>query len=330
MTWVFQKSGPINQYNPKIHVGTQPTRVVHPMLLAMFQNTHPEFYKDLNEQIKTGKLNNQLDLQLGEVPIKESHFLRTPRVNNVSRKIEIHETFLSYLWACTHSVFVRYSETVDYPRINAQVGFIKYKIDKTHIDSAAELFSYARHIIVDFYPWDKTTLPNPEIYLAEKRDYIEQTNIYYTEAVKFILCHEFTHLKLHVDQIDTGTPDSHYLLFEEEADNNAIEMMKKGIGMFGGIFNDGHRLGIECGIILGILSMFFFSAKTEGTRHPSSEDRLTNALEKLNLEEEHPAWGIACVGLQMWDEQFGLNLTWNNSLSYKKEYFSIVQQIKAR
>jgi hypothetical protein len=116
-----------------------------------------------------------------------------------------------------------------------------------------------------------------------------------------------------------------------EADNNAIDMMKKGISYSEDPFPTAHRLAVETGIVFGFLSMFFFSADTTGIKHPNTEDRLTNALERLGLEENHFAWGIACVGLQMWDEQFGHNFTWNyQPISFKQQYYDITNQIKDR
>ncbi len=325
MSWLFQKSGTINHYKKEIHSGTQPVRVIHHMILFMFQNTNKEFFKVLLEEIEKQKVNKELKLIHGEEPISVGNgTYRTPRINAETRTIELHETFLSYLWSCTYSIFILYVETVGFPRCNKENGRVTHPISKDNIESANLLFEYAKYLIVDFKDWDKEKLPNPEIYLAEKRDFIEQTNCFYTEAVKFILCHEFTHLTLHVGQINEATIDSHFLEFEMEADNNAIELMKKGI-----LFN-AHQLAIENGIIIGLLSMFFFSAKTEGIRHPNAEDRLTNALEKLELKNNPFAWGLACIGLKLWDEQFNHHFEWNDELSHRDLYYDIIMQIKSR
>lgn len=332
MNWIFQKTGIINHYDKNIHSGTQPVRVIHYMLIHMFQNTNPEFFKDLLKQIEEGKLNKQLNLIFGEEAIRIGNGkLRTPRVNHESKQIELHESFLSYLWCCTYSVFVTYIETIDHPKLNKECGMEKYPISADNIDKAKELFDYARYLIVDFKAWDKDNLPNPEIYKAEHRDYIEQTNCYYTEAVKFILCHEFTHLKQHIELINDDTSDSNYLEFEVEADNNAIDMMMQGISYLNDSLSVAHRLAVETGVVFGLLSMFFFRATTDGIKHPNAEDRLSNALEKLGLADNPYAWGIACVGLQMWDEQFGHNFNWSEDpVSYKAQYYDIVNQIKDR
>lgn len=323
MDWPFKKTGIINRYVANTTIGTQPVRIVHHMLLHVFKNTHDEFMSEILQEIELGKLDRELLISLGEEPIRMGQGkMGTPKVNIETKKIEIHETFLSYLWCCTYSVYISYLEKIDFPAVNKSNGKIVHVISPENIKLAEQLFEYGKYLIVHFMPWDKHTLPNPEVYPAENRTYVTQTNMLYTEAMKFILCHEFTHIKLHVDQINETTQDSHYLNFEIEADNNAIELMKKGI-------NSINQLAVENGIILAILSMFFFNAKTTGVKHPNFEDRLTNALERLDLNGNVHAWGIACMGLQMWDNMFGLNFKWTEEpISYQEEYYKIVAQIK--
>lgn len=318
-------------YREAIHSGTQPIRVVHHMLVYMFQNTYPEFFDELLSQIENRKVSNHLGLQYGQESIKaEGRRMYTPRINFETRQIEIHETFLSFLWCSTYSIFVTYVETIDYPRVNRENGIVTHPVSQDNIEQASEVFDYARYIIAHFDIWDKEILPNPEIYLAEKRDYVEQTNVYYTEAVKFILLHEFTHLRSHREKVTPETQDSHYIEFEWDADNASIDMMIRGASDENNPFDEAKKLAIENGIIFGILSMFFFNASTKvDEKHPNTEDRLTNALERLKLGEMHFAWGIACVGLKFWAGQFGILLEWNDGLgTYRHQYYDVITQIK--
>lgn len=222
-----------------------------------------------------------------------------------------------------------YLETIDYPRCNKLNGRTVYPIKQDNIDEANAIFKYAKQLIAYFDGWDKDDLPNPEKYLAENRNNVEQTNLFYTEAVKFILCHEFTHLKLHSDKITSNTAVSHYLEFEKEADENALKEIKKGINYVNSPIYEVHRFAVEGGVVIAILSTLFFSAVTEGTKHPNIEDRLTFALEFLELDADHFAWEIACVGIKLWEEQFDLNFNWGETQAYgKKQYYEIIKQIK--
>lgn len=318
------RTGIIDRYNPKYDKGTQPIRVQNKMIGIMFQSTNPFFPNELAKLIKEEKLNNELNLVYGEEPILEyGRKSYTPCVNGDTKTIELHETFLSYLWCIAYSVFVTYIETIDKPRLNTLHKRITHPVFQQAIDKAKEIFQYGIGLIRHFETWDKEKLPNPEIYQAAERDYPEQTSLYYIEAVKFILCHELAHLKLHMHKIHSATP-SHFIDYEKEADNYAIEAVKKGINWM-------NRIAVENGVIISILSMLFFRATTTGTKHPNVEDRLTNALEQLAPGENHEAWGFACIGLKMWDEQFGLSFDWEPTpKTYKDLYFSIVEQIKRR
>lgn len=330
MNWVNQKSGKINHYNKNTQVGTQPIRVLNHMFLNEFITTYPEFSSKLKQQISEGKIHRELDLKLGEVQLRiENETFRTPRVFGSTKQIEIHESFLSFLWCAIYSVYTIYIETIDYPKCNREVGIEKYKIRPEKILEAENLFNYGKSLIAFYSDWDKDELPNPEIYYAEDRNYVEQTNIFYYEALKFILFHEYTHLIKHIDKIDPYTANSFYFEYEKEADEKAIESIKKGSINAPYFVAMGQKLATEIGVVMGILSMFFFKASTTGKKHPNAEDRLTLALESLNPKGDS-VWGIACVGLQLWDKQFNLNFNWQTeNMSAKEQYYDIIKQIKA-
>lgn len=322
-------SGKTNRFREKIHDGTQPVRVIHHMLIHMFQQTNSDFFEELIGEVNKGKVNKELNLVFGQDSIRiDSSKLRTPRVKYPTKSIEIHETFLSFLWSCCYSIFVTYVETIDYPKFNKQVGKEVKNVSPKNIEKAKELFDYAKLLIVDFQEWDKNNLPNPEIYNNEVRDYVEQTNLFYTEAVKFIFCHEYIHLKRdHIGQLKNDV--SYYLEFEKEADNEAIDEIMKGMSNSENPFSVAHKVVIEIGVVMGVLSMFFFNSSTKGGNHPNAEDRLTHILERLGVGDSHFAWGIACVGLRMWEEQFGHYFKWSlDEKSYKEQYISIIEQIK--
>jgi len=324
-SWVFQEKGQIDKYNPNSQMGTQPVRVIHNMLVMMFRHSYPDFLAEMKHQVDEGKLNPKIDFIFAEEAIRDSEGrFHTPRVSKDTRMIELHETFLSYLWSVSYAIFILYLETIDYPAMNEIAGYEKYPVSEKEIRAAKDLFDYSKSLIAFYSDWDKEQLPNPEVYFAEKRDYPEQSTLFYTEAVKFILAHEYTHLKLHIDQIDDQTLESHYLEYEYEADNEAIKILLKGA--------DPYNIYAVCGgIVIGILSMFFFGAKTTGAKHPNAEDRLTNALEQLPEIENDLNWGFACIGLELWDQQFGLNFE-KLPLTYSKrsQYYNYIEQIKNR
>ena len=319
MNWLFKNTGLINQYNPKIHKGNQPIRVLNYMNLWMFQNTHSDFPKELGLAFEKSGLSKTIDLIYGEEKVK-GPFIRTR-----NKRIVLQETFLSYLWCITHSIYVIYLLKIEQPKINQEAGKEIYPPKDADLDKAIELFDYAKSLIVAFSKWNKDSQPNPEIYLAEKRDFIEQPNCFYTEAIKFILCHEYTHAIKHLDILNSEKEIqlSGFIDFEKEADYDAIELMEKGIYP-----NKINELPIQIGITIGILSMFFFKAKTVNEIHPNTEDRLVNALEQMEIGDNNECWSIALVGLRLWDEQFGLDFEWSNSETDKEQFYNVIEQIK--
>jgi len=327
--WITQQEGIIDHSKLANFQGTQPSRVLLPMVIHSFQLTHLEFLRQIRELTADGRLDRQLDMQYGEVGLSKAATggsgYRTPKIINDTRTIQLHETFLSYQWCICYAVYVLYLETIDYPLMNAIAGYQKYNVSQTEIDQAIELFAYARKLIVYFEVWDKEEMPNPEKYLAERRNYIEQTNIFFTESMKFILCHEFVHAKKHISNLPEAGCDSCYKDMEYEADNEAIDLILWGTP-------PDRRFIVDIGILFGLLSMFYFDDVTSGKKHPNLEDRLTNAIERLHLSERSEVWAFACVGLELWDNQFDQKFNWSEKgkISYREMYYNIVGQIKKK
>lgn len=322
-SWVFQNEGLINMYSEN-HLGTQPIRVTHNMLLHMFSNTYPSFPEKLQALVDQGKLNPTIHVTFEEESIRSDGRSNTPFVNQQTRQINLHESFLSYLWCISYSVYILYVEKVDYPKVNKEAGEELYSISQEEITKADELFGYARSLIAYYSPWEKKQMPNPELYLAQHRDYVEQTNLCYTAAAIFILAHELTHIEKHIDQLDADTPESNYLRFEEEADQDAILHTIRIHDQLGPV-------AVNTGIVTGLLSMLYFSYNTTGERHPNVEDRITAALETLDINSNDPAWGMACVGLELWERQFSLNFDWlKDPDSSRTQYYYLIDQVKTR
>lgn len=324
--WLWQTSGIIDHSKRANLPGTQPVRAVTHVTIGFFQNTHEDFFDEIVALVKAGKLHNELDLQYGEVGISVGDgTYRTPKIYNEKRQVFLHETFLSYQWCIVYTIYTIFLETIDYPRCNEIAGYERYKITPEKIGKAREVFDYARFLICYFSEWDKDELPNPERYDAKERDYIEQTSVFFTESMKFILCHELAHAKKHLDNLPDEQCQSCFLQMEYEADNEGIDTILKGA-------TKDNKFVLEIGIVLGILSMLFFRSATGGEKHPNVEDRITNALERMQVEPDSMSWAFACVGLELWDGQFELYFDWKGKgqITYKELYYDIIRQIKER
>ena len=315
MDWIFQKSGKINLYKPKIHKGMQPVRVLHHMNLFMFQNSSPSFSKELADAFTKDGFSKTVDIIYGSEPIK------TPYIRKENKTIVLQETFLSYLWSVIHNIYIMYIHRIIHPKLNEQAGEMIYEVNEEKIEKANELFQYAKSLKKVFCEWDINYLPNPEIYDAEDRNDIEQPNLYYTEAVKFILAHEYVHAIKHINKDSKLS----ILEMEIEADYEAIELLKKGISQ-----NGQNAFLIQGGIILGVISLLFLKQNTDSETHPNTEDRLVSAIEQLKIGDDSEIWDFTLIALKLWDEQFQHNLNWHYGVSSKKEFYNIIKQIKER
>ena len=220
----FAKNWLIDHGKNANYPGTQPVRVLTHVTIHYFQNTNIKFFDEIIKLVKQGKLDNLLDIQYGEIPNEISNGkFRTPKIVNVTKTIQLHETFLSYQWCITYAKYTIFVETIDYPKVNAEAGSIVKIINPDIITKATEVFNHAKFLIKNFDKWDLDDLPNPEKYPVSNRDYIEQSNMFYTEGMKFILCHEIVHAKKHLDNLPAESCPTCFQEMEFEADNEAID-----------------------------------------------------------------------------------------------------------
>ena len=322
--WLTQKTGEINHHNDS-QIGTQPTKVLHNILKWMFYYQSDSFSKEIYDLIVGGGIQQEIEIEIGEEPIIQKGKSLTPFVDS-SKKLKLHQSFLSYVWCISYSLYVLYNEEVSYAQINRDVGYEKYKRNPDEVKKAYDVLIYGIKLIKNYEKWDKEKLPNPEKYLAENRDYVEQSNTIFTEAIKWILVHEYTHIRDHIDEFKEGyVTNSHIFQFEEEADDNATKTLLKGIK------NESHKLIVESGIVVAILCLFYFKKETTAIVHPDTEDRLTAALEIINPHEYNHIWGLACVGIQLWDQTYSIGLDYDKKVeSHKELYYDIIKQLKEK
>jgi len=321
--WVDQKEGTINKDDDSIP-GTQPTKDLHQIIRWFFYTSSDHFAEEIYNLIKSGGIKTEIEIEVGEEPIMSGSRSLTPYVNS-HKQLKLHESFISYVWCIAYSCYILYNEEVSYPQINYKVGYEKYKQSPEEIGKAYNVLRYGLSLLKVYTPWDKENLPNPEVYDVKHRNYIEQSNIMCTEAIKWILVHEYTHIRDHIDQMIAGkSSDPHIFQYEKEADENATKMVLKGIK------NDSQSIFSEGGIIVAILCLFYFRKETTSIKYPDTEDRLTNALEIIDADPENYIWGMACVGLTLWSQQYNLGIDFKKEVKDHKElYYYVIGQIKA-
>lgn len=307
------------------HSGTQPIRVLQHNITFQFETTNPTFIELSKTIIKDKGLQPGISYYISENAIldKVDGYPHTPFVDG-NGKINIHETFLSYVWCICYSMLVLYEEAIAKASLNQISKTLIQNVDLDKINKAQKLFEYAKSLITSFSNWDKMDLPNPEEYSQDDVFYIERANGLFVYAINFILCHEFAHVeKDHIKKLRLGQNTvSHILDFEKEADGRAMDLVLSGI-------TDRTKLSAEIGVLMGLSSMLFFKQKTMTTTHPATDDRMHELIIKANPTNADAHWGIATLAFKLWDQQFIKNFIWPNEVYDLKELYEMIRnQIK--
>ncbi|WP_430933228.1 phage exclusion protein Lit family protein [Saccharicrinis sp. 156] len=300
------------------HTGTQPIRVLKHNLTHRLVERNENLIKQLQSDFK---LDKEIRYHIAELPLIDR---QTPFVDE-NGQINIHETFLSYIWSISFCVFVLHEEGIAIPDQIRLGNPLHKKHNPDLINVAKEVFDYAKSLVMVFSEWDKEVLPNPEYYdsTSDEGWYIERTNDLYVEAVNFILYHEVAHAKLeHISKIETNNYTNNELKeLELEADTLAIRIMLE---------NCRSTLSTGLSLIIGLASMFFSSrSKKGGKEHPDIDVRIENLIKLISPEDEHPIWPLLVIFMKLWDEQFTFNFSHKTHYqNYREFYYELIKQAR--
>ncbi|CAM3679099.1 phage exclusion protein Lit family protein [Elizabethkingia occulta] len=302
----------------KNHIGIQPIRVLKHNLTTRLLERNEEFIKLL--QISS-KLSDSISYVGKELPLRNK---QTPRVDK-DGMIYIHETYLSYLWMISFSMFVLYEEGIVIPD-QVKRGIPTHKNQNIElIKLTEELFDYAKSLVRVYSKWDTEYFPNPEIF-DEKTDegfYIPRANDLYVEAINFILFHEIAHAELeHIKKrVENNLEGESVKTLEIEADSRAISLL---------LGNCREPLVSHLAIVVGLASMLFVSQDLSGGNdHPDVDVRIENALDLINPSEDSSVWAFLVLFLKLWDKQFSHNfVTDTHYRNFKELYYELLEQAK--
>ncbi len=300
------------------HNGIQPIRVLKHNLTHRLVERNEELIKKLQSSFK---LDKNIKYHIAELPLSEK---QTPFIDN-NGLINLHETYLSYIWTISFSMFVIYEERVAIPD-QLKRNIPTHKTQNLEIAKLAEeLFNYSKSLVKVYTEWDKDYFPNPEYFdeATEEGWYILRTNDLFVEVINFVLFHEIAHAELeHINKIRTEkfTNDKIKEL-ELEADTRAINLM---------IENPRNIKVTELAITIGLASMLFCNKYLDGgKRHPNIDVRISNAINILNPKEDSSLWPFLVLFLKLWDKQFEHNFKHKDEYeTYKDLYYELIRQAK--
>lgn len=302
----------------EIHFGEQPIRVLKHNLTTRLVERNEEYIKSLQSDFK---LNKNINYHIANLPLVDK---QTPFIDE-NGVINLHETYLSYVWIVSYYFFLVHEEALAIPdQIKRNLPVHKSQ-NLELIPVAEELFNYGKSLIKVFFPWDKEYLPNPEYFDEETEEgwYILRTNDLYVEALNFILYHEIAHAEFeHINKIKTKSlTNENQKLLEIEADTRAIELI---------LSNGRNSNASELAIIIGLASMLFFNNNLSGGKiHPNIDIRLENAIRLFNPKDDSSIWTMLSLFLKIWDRQFSLGLIEQSAYdTYKDLYYDLISQIQ--
>lgn len=222
--------------------------------------------------------------------------------------IKLFETFLPMFWSLCYFVYVSYNfgyaEKVNKGTYNGKIEF-----DSDLLKTAANVWDFGKNLRYKSEVWPEN-LPKP---LPDVTDeIILHVNSLFVYGVSFILYHEIGHLlKYHLD----GDPCIDH---EKQADEFAVETCLKA--------DQSIIETVKYGMILSLIAICLLdpSAGRDDEIHPNSDDRLQNALSKMNLKENDNAWMIASFGLIIWFTDFKFDFSFEREYNTAKDYFNSV------
>jgi hypothetical protein len=256
-----------------------PIRVLYDRIIDSFYENSPLTIKRLDALVNDGLIRRGIFFN------PEQSALKTPKVDLISKRIEVHEPFMSFLWCvCYNFVFLNdatqklVAEDQKVIQINSQ--------STTGLDEMNYLIGWGFSLKDVYSEWPEF-IPNP----AGSDEKIRMANALLIEALKFLLYHEVAHLaNNHVAYLSLVEKPTKELTQEElfelkileaEADNYAFDML------VGPELNEAtYNQALGC-VVAQLSALFVISGPTKlkQQRHPDIDTRLFNLMNKIKFED---------------------------------------------
>ena len=274
----------INQYNPQEHVGEQPIRVLQHNTTSWLHDTSAEFRELSIRLAKEKKLNFGIAYKIGCDTINSKDANGNPNSPYIQYgTIQIHETFLSYLWCVAYAISISYELLIKNEKIRGKIGLEIFDTDskiKPNLQKVIDVFGFGISLLNEYYQWDTSKLPNPEVFKEEEMLEIGKVNAVYLAAISFILCHEVAHSYLNHQERKieeyrrSGKIDSTFQKkLEEEADKQAVRWLISDCP------NGDLLYTRKIGKIVGACALLFMSKSVNSKTHPDTDSRIKYIIE---------------------------------------------------
>ncbi len=302
-------------------IGNLPVRALKSCCEEWFANISKSLIEDVLNTIKYDNLNPIIDYNCDKNRILDIGDIKNDQ-------IRLFENYNQFLWCTAYHLLVIFDNCIQKPMIEkTYIG--KFSYDTKEEQIACAIFLAGRKLLTGYVQDVFYKLPNCEQVCEDFSDTIGNTNGIFVAGISFIVAHEFAHKYLgHTDEIMNN---ENSVELELAADDFAIACIKNTFDREDG-FN--YKLGI-----ITVLSSFLLMGKDSligGESHPDWDERMKNAIEKLEIIKGDALWGIAGFPMVMWMnnfKEFGDD-KWPDGFDTHDEafcfYLSQITQIKKR
>lgn len=253
---------------------------------SLFDRIINSFY--LNSKLSESRLDelhNQGLIHRGIFFNPEETFLKTPKVNLITKQIEIQQVYMSFLWCLIYNFILLNEVSQTLAKENLHVIQIN---DRTtdKLDQMNDLTGWAFSLKEEFSPWP-SSIPNPT--WSDQK--IKMANELFVQVVTFLLYHEIAHLgNRHISYLEiinkpnenlTDNELTELKMLEVEADNYAFDMLV-GPDLNESTYNQ------TMGAVMAVISNLYV-VKTPiqliQVRHPDIDTRIFNIMNKIKFDD---------------------------------------------
>ncbi len=305
-----------------------PISILWPNIIKTFENVNSDSLDMHRDAIESEQLSKVITYDNRKDKVK------TPFVDLNTREINLQETYLAHLWAFIYSVIVIYEEGVQKPLLNDTFkGTIEYNTDL--LIRAKLLYDWSLSLADKYSVWDEK-LPNPRRHNTEKEQYYaEKVNNIFQSAVAYQMFHEFAHLTLGHDSyfpkpdafnVDEGTL-AELIHIENEADKFAFDMLIREYE------DENKKVATGLSILLPHCSSLMLASSAgdiKQTQHPDLDQRMLNALQRLNLEEDEAQfyiWYLCCYAIRLYLLKHNIDIDPGEHETAKDAFFALLDDL---
>ena len=158
----MKKTKYFNHYNPEIHRGCLPIRVLDRNLLHELHTFDPGLLEEIKYECEQHGLNKLIKMNIDREPIEEIALI------NHEKQIELFQNYNQFLWSLCYSLIVLFDEGLQKPMLKGKyTGYLDTR--NPLVKKAIDVFRAGMSLFTNFSIDIFYNLPNPEKYTIKDK-----------------------------------------------------------------------------------------------------------------------------------------------------------------